>query len=185
MGCTVTLDSMSDDYIRHLIKLAQDKNLIALMGWDTSFSTDDLDEFIQAVSEYSLPFSQPSQPIFMGIFLNHTELPIGYAVLKGMNTDLQSCEVGVAVLDREYRNKGVGRLALDCIVQYAFNELNIQMIGAAILLSNHLSVNMCKRVGFKVRETMYQSWPMPDGTLADMVWMELTQNKFDPKQIVV
>ncbi|NEQ96879.1 MAG: GNAT family N-acetyltransferase [Cyanothece sp. SIO2G6] len=168
---------MSNDHVKHLIKLAQDKDLTASMGWDTSFSTENLDEFIQAVSEYSLPFSQPSQPTFMGIFLDTKDLPIGYAILKGMNMNLHSCEVGVAVLDREYRNKGVGRLALDCIVQYAFNELNLQVIGATILRSNNLSINMCKRVGFKLKETMYESWPMPDGTLADMVWMELKQNK--------
>ncbi len=32
---------------------------------------------------------------------------------------------------------------------------------------------MCKHLGFVVRETMYKSWAMPNGKLADMVLMEL------------
>ncbi|NEP06912.1 MAG: hypothetical protein F6K34_20065 [Okeania sp. SIO4D6] len=59
------------------------------------------------------------------------------------------------------------------LIIYAFQELYIQTIGAAILLSNNRSINMFKNLGFVVREIMYKSWPMPNGELADMVLMEL------------
>lgn len=78
-----------------------------------------------------------------------------------------------SVLDKRYRNKGYGKLALKRLIIYAFDELNIQTIGSVILLSNKSSINMFKNLGFVVRETMYKSWAMPNGKLADMVLMEL------------
>lgn len=80
----------------------------------------------------------------------------------------------MAILDQKYRSKGYGKLALKRLINYAFDELQIQTIGSAILSSNKSSVNMCKNLGFVVREIMYKSWPMPNGDLVDMVLMELT-----------
>ncbi|GGA16762.1 hypothetical protein CYANOKiyG1_30880 [Okeania sp. KiyG1] len=87
--------------------------------------------------------------------------------------DLLTAEIGIAILDEKYRNKGYGPLAFKRLIIYAFQELNIQTIGGVILLSNNRSINMFKNLGFVVREIMYKSWPMPNGDLADMVLMEL------------
>ena len=82
--------------------------------------------------------------------------------------DLFTAEIGIAILDKKYRNKGYGTLALKRLIIYAFQELYIQTIGAAILLSNKASINMFKNLGFVVTEIMYKSWPMPNGDLADV-----------------
>jgi len=174
-GTTIFLASMEEEHLRHLIKLAQDPDLINLMGWNPFFELDETEEFIEAISCYALPYSQKSQPIVLGMYLEPEESPIGYAVLKGLNMDLLTAEVGLAVLDRKYRTRGYGRLGLKRIVKYAFEELHIKTIGAAILLFNRGSINMCKKTGFVEREIMRNSWTMPDGDLADMMWMELTE----------
>ncbi len=89
--------------------------------------------------------------------------------------DLLTTEIGIAILDKKYRNQGYGTLALKRLIIYAFEELYIQTIGAVVLLSNKRSINIFKNLGFVVREIMYKSWPMPNGELADMVLMELTK----------
>ncbi len=169
----IFLASMENSHIKHLIKLAQDPSLIDLVGWDTFFETDETEQFIEAISSYAFPYSRKSQPIVFGIYLDTSDLPIGYVVLKGLNMDLLTTEIGIAILDKRYRNKGYGKLALKRLIIYAFDELNIQTIGSVILLSNKSSISMCKNLGFVVRETMYKSWAMPNGKLADMVLMEL------------
>lgn len=169
----IFLTSMEEKHIKHLIKLAQDPDLSNLMGWDPFFETNQTKQFIEAISCFALPYSRKSQPIIFGIYLELENFPIGYAVLKGLNMELLTAEVGLAVLERKYRKRGYGRLGLKCIVNYAFNELNIETIGAAILSSNIMSINMCKKIGFFVEKIMPKSWSMPDGSLADMLWMEL------------
>ncbi|MEM9089593.1 MAG: GNAT family N-acetyltransferase [Cyanobacteria bacterium P01_F01_bin.53] len=172
-GLKIFLAPMNDSHVRHLIKLAHDPYLVELMGWQPFFSPAETAEFIEALSCFALPYSRKSQPILFGIYLDLEALPIGYAVLKGLNMDLMTAEVGLAILEKSLRTKGYGRLGLKRIVEYAFCELKIATIGAAILSSNIGSINMCKKAGFVVRETMRNEWPMPDGTLADMLWMEL------------
>lgn len=176
-GTKICLASMENSHIKHLIKLAQDPSLIDLVGWDTFFETDETEQFIEAISSYAFSYSRKSQPIVFGVYLDTEDLPIGYAVLKGLNMDLLTTEIGIAILDKKYRNKGCGKLALTRIVSYAFTDLRLKTIGTAILLSNKSSINMCKNLGFIVRETMYKSWAMPNGELADMVLMELKNQK--------
>ncbi|MBP0016530.1 MAG: GNAT family N-acetyltransferase [Cyanobacteria bacterium SBLK] len=174
-GLSIVLTSIEEKHIQHLILLARDRDLIDLMGWDTFFELEDTEKFIQNISTFVLPYSRDSQPLVLGIYLEQTSPPIGYAVLKGINRDLLTAEVGIAILDRKHRNRGYGRLALQRMTIYAFSELSLQTIGSTILLSNRVSINMCKRVGFSVREIMAESWSMPNGEIVDMVWMELTK----------
>ncbi|NEO29219.1 MAG: GNAT family N-acetyltransferase [Symploca sp. SIO3C6] len=173
-GIKVFLASMDDIHIKHLIKLARDPILVNLMGWNTFFESDDTEQFIQAISSYTLPYSRKSQPLIFGVYLNPEDFPIGYAVLKGINIDLSTTEIGVAILDKKYRNKGYGKLGFKRLINYTFNQLHIQTIGAAVLLSNKFSINMCRNLGFVEREIMYKSWEMPNKELVDLAWMELT-----------
>ena len=68
-GFKVLLTSMEDSHIKHLIKLAQDQSLIDLLGWNTFFEPDDTEQFIQAISDYTLPYSRKSQPLVFGVYL--------------------------------------------------------------------------------------------------------------------
>ncbi|EDN71720.1 acetyltransferase, GNAT family [Beggiatoa sp. SS] len=144
------------------------------MGWNTFFEEDDTEGFIESVSNFALPYSRKSSPIMFGIYLESREFPIGYVALKGLNRDLLTAEIAVAILDKQFSGKGYGRLALKRMITYAFHELQIKTIAAAILVSNKMSTNMVKKLGFIVKEIMYNSWSMPNGELADMLWMEVT-----------
>lgn len=172
-GLKVFLATMEESHIQHLIKLAQEPSLPDLMGWNTFFELDETEKFIEAISSYDFPYSRKSQPLAFGVYLDPEGLPIGYVVLKGMNMDLFTTEIGIAILDKKYRHQGYGKLALNRLITYTFNQLHIQRIGAAILVSNKRSINLFKNLGFFVREILYKSWLMPDGSLADMLWMEL------------
>jgi len=173
-GSNMVLTLMEDSHIKYLIKLAKEPTLSDAMGWDTFFAEDDIDGFIESVSNFALPYSRKSPPILFGIYLKPRELPIGYVALKGLNKDLLTAEIAVAILEQQFDGKGYGRLALQRMITYGFQELHLKTIAAAILVSNKMSTNMVKKLGFVVKEIMYKSWPMPNGELADMLWMEVT-----------
>ncbi|NEO20877.1 MULTISPECIES: GNAT family N-acetyltransferase [unclassified Moorena] len=116
----VFLASMEDSHIQHLIKLAQDPSLPDLLGWNTFFELDETEKFIEAISSYAFPYSRKSQPLAFGVYLDPEELPIGYVVLKGLNMDLFTTEIGVAILDKKHRNKGYGKIALNRLITYTF-----------------------------------------------------------------
>ncbi len=144
------------------------------MGWNTFFEDNDTEAFIKSISCFVFPYSRQSQPIVFGVYLESRELPIGYVALKGLNRDLLTAEIAVAILDKQFHDKGYGKLALELMITYAFRKLHIKIIAAAILISNQMSINIAKRLGFVVKEIMYNSWTLPNGQLTDMLWMEIT-----------
>lgn len=178
LGLKIFLSPMENSHINHLIDLAQDPDLQDLMGINLSIKPGDTEAFIQTIAAFTFPYSQNSPPLIYGAYLNSESLPIGYGVLKGLNQDLHTAEVGVAVLDNRYRDRGYGRLILNRIAHYAFQELGIHTIGAAILCSNMKSINMCKKTGFVVKK--YDLWPMPNGDLENMALIELHVKDFVP-----
>ncbi|MBZ8181480.1 GNAT family N-acetyltransferase [Oscillatoria salina] len=176
LGLKVFLSPLENKQIDYLIRLAQDPNLVDLMGINLAIQPGDIEGFIQTISAYSFPYSRKSKPLIYGVYFNVENLPIGYGVLKGFNQDLLTAEVGIAILDNTYRNRGYGRLVLNRLVAYAFQELGMQKIGAAILSSNMKSINMCKKSGFIVQKN--ELWKMPNGELVSMVLLELQAEDF-------
>ncbi|MEC4985073.1 MAG: GNAT family N-acetyltransferase [Oscillatoria sp. PMC 1068.18] len=176
LGLKVFLSPLENNQIDYLIRLAQDPNLVDLMGINLAIKPGDIAGFIQTISAYSFPYSRKSQPLIYGAYLNLENLPIGYGVLKGFNQDLLTAEVGIAILDNNYRNGGYGRLILNRLVAYAFQELGMQKIGAAILSTNMKSINMCKKTGFIVQKN--EPWTMPNGDLVRMFLLELEAKNF-------
>jgi RimJ/RimL family protein N-acetyltransferase len=178
----IFLAPLEEFHIKYLIKLTENQNLIKSMGWDARFDPHETEQFIRSVSSCALPYCcKKSQPVVFGIFLKTNNMPIGYSVLKGMNTDIAVAEIGIAIIKTECRGSGYGRLALKSTVEYGFQKINLRTIGATILLSNTVSINMCKRVGFREKEVLPRSWTMPDGEVVDMVWMEITRENFAAK----
>lgn len=175
-GIKLFLSPITESHTEHLIRLARDPSLTDLMGWNTCFEPHETEKFIEEVANYALPYSQKSQPIVFGVYLDPEDLPIGYVALKGLNTNLLTAEISVAILDKRYRNKGHGRLALKRMIAHGFDDLGIQTIAAAILASNQSSINMVKRLGFSVKEVMEKSWVLPNGERADMLWVELRKS---------
>ncbi|WP_353571060.1 GNAT family N-acetyltransferase [Candidatus Albibeggiatoa sp. nov. BB20] len=170
-GFEFHISPILDEHVKHLIKLAQHPQLPDLMGWDTYFEDNDITGFLDAISEYALSYSKPSQPIVFGIYPASYLLPVGYLVLKGFNQDERTAEIGIAILNQKF--KGLGRFVSRLIIEYSFTQLQLHTLAATILCSNKNSINMTKKLGFSTKEVLYKSWALPNGELADMEWLEL------------
>ena len=168
----IFLASMENAHIQHLIRLAQDPTLPDLVGWDTWFAEHETAAFIEAISLFAFPYSRASEPVVFGIYVQSVTQPIGYVVLKGLNLELFTAEIGIAILDRGYWRQGIGRKALWLMMDYAVQELRLRTLAAAVLTTNQRSIRLLQRLEFKIRETWPRSWPMPNGELADMLLME-------------
>ncbi|MEM9218354.1 MAG: GNAT family protein [Cyanobacteria bacterium P01_F01_bin.150] len=179
LDAKIFLKTMEDNHVSHLIKLANNPSLVNLLGWTPFFESHETGKFIQAISLFAFPYSIKSPPLAFGVYRKSQALPIGYAVLKGINRRARTAEIGIAILDGTHRRRGYGFLATQYMLQHAFLKLNCQLIGAAILCSNIGSINMFKKLGFVEQQVMYRSWEMPDGTIEDMLRMELTRQRWE------
>ena len=83
---------------------------------------------------------------------------IGYAALKDINNILHSAEFSIFIISEE-RNKGFGTIALNLLLDYGFNTLNLEVIHSIVFEFNR-AIEIYKQVGFKVdgllRHTCYK-----------------------------
>lgn len=180
-----TLARLDDTGLRQLIRQATDPALLESMCWSRPFDADDpaqVAAFVEAISLHVLPESKPTPSVLLGIHVPSRPMPIGYVAFKGGNPSLGSYELGVAIVDPVQRSRGYGRPAITAAVDYAFGRLAAQRLWAAVLTTNRPSINLGRRLGFRVRERLPASWPMPSGSLADMLWLEQTHTDWSARR---
>ena len=101
---------------------------------------------------------------------------IGYTSIKGINETEARAEVGIAIMERQYRGQGYGTEALRHVAEYAFNKLGLTLLGLTVFPSNQRAIRAYEKVGFRKTRVLENSWLLPDGEYVDMWVMELSRD---------
>jgi len=144
------------------------------------------DESIWYLSNTSLPFSRFDLEQFIlnsnhDIFIekqyrfmiekNDTNEVVGCVDL--FEFDLKNKRVGVGILiDENYRNQGLASEALDVLIQYAFEQLDVHQIYCNILSSNTKSLILFKRKQF-LEIGVKRDWVFSEGKYHDEILLQL------------
>jgi RimJ/RimL family protein N-acetyltransferase len=169
----VYLSPIKEKHIRYYMSLSDDPELITNMGWKP-FRSNEKDRFIDFSRVLTLPNLKGGESIVFSIIIATNDKAIGYVSIKGINMAEGRAEVGIAIMEREYRRKGYGTGALKQAVDYAFNEIGLTSLGLTVFPSNQKAVKAYEKVGFKKTELLEKSWLLPSGEYADMLLMELS-----------
>ena len=171
----VYLSPLQDEHIDHYMVLSGDPELIATMGW-RPFGPDEKERFTQFSRVLSLPNLEGGKAIVFSIINTSDNEAIGYTSIKGISETEARAEVGIAIMEREYRGQGYGTEALRHVVDYAFNELGLTLLGLTVFPSNQRAIRAYKKVGFRKTEVLENSWLLPNEEYADMWVMELSRD---------
>ncbi len=155
------------------MSLSDDPELITSMGWKP-FLPNEKDRFIDFTKVLTIPNLRDSESIVFSI-TSAINKAIGYVSIKGINRKEGRAEVGIAIIDKEYRGKGYGTEALKQAVDYAFNKLDLTSLGLTVFPSNKRAIQAYERVGFW-RTGLTVAWLLPRGESVDMLVMELSRN---------
>ena len=171
----VYLSSLEDEHIDRYMSLSDDPELIVTMGW-RPFTSDEKERFIQFSQVLTLPNLSGRKAIVFSIISTADEKAVGYVSIKGISEARGRAEVGIAIMDREYRGRGYGTEVLRQVVDYAFNELGLTLLGLTVFPSNHRAIRAYEKVGFRKVEVLEDSWLLPSGEYTDMWVMELSRD---------
>jgi diamine N-acetyltransferase len=80
--------------------------------------------------------------------------------------------IGILIHNREDRSKGYAGAALELLIAYCFNKLNIHQLFVNIETGNKVSLNLFEKHGFKICGTR-KEWLMTDSGWKDEVMMQL------------
>ncbi|MFW9877959.1 MAG: GNAT family N-acetyltransferase [Candidatus Thorarchaeota archaeon] len=86
--------------------------------------------------------------IVFEIWHNKDKKPIGHAMLTGIDWINGWANVGMTIGEPDYWNKNIATEATEMIIEYAFNELNLQKLHGGVIVDNIGSWKVAEKTGF-------------------------------------
>jgi len=89
--------------------------------------------------------------IFFSIVVSEedsSEKLIGNCGIHNINWKNRVGEVGIAIGEKQYHNKGFGTEAMELLLEYGFNTVNLNRIELFVYDYNTRAINMYKKLGY-------------------------------------
>ncbi len=174
----VRLRPLRDEDVPRLIAFCADPELVATMGW-RPFAPDEAERFRRFTEVVTLPGARPGENRVFGVLAGAGDTLIGYAALRGIASPDDPAEVGIAIMDGDYRGRGCGTEALRRLIEYAFRERGLRRLGLTVFEANRHAVKTYEKLGFRRTARLRDAWELPDGGTADLLLMELRREPDD------
>jgi RimJ/RimL family protein N-acetyltransferase len=117
---------------------------IAIPLGDESYETITLELTEDWIKEYV-----KEQTNIFDIVKNADDKPIGRILLFGVNHVNRSANIGLFIGEKDEQGKGYGREAMELLLDYGFNLLNLHSIMLGVFSFNKKAINLYKKMGFK------------------------------------
>lgn len=107
------------------------------------------------------------ESIILGIYLKDDETFCGIAEMYGFRDEIHKISVGYRLLER-FWGQGIASKALGLMVDYLYNETDIEIITASTMIENHGSARVLEKNGFDlVVYAVPEDWGYEEPVIAD------------------
>lgn len=180
----IELSELTSEHLEQIMGYSHDPLLKQMMGWEAFDPHDpkDLSRCLDRLATVSVPNLGSGKSITRSIICKDSKSFIGYASLKGIDSPPIRAELAIAILAKESRGKGYGTEALRAIISYGFESLGLECIYLTVFTYNTKAIALYERLGFRTIDLLKESWELSDGSLADMLVMELTPGRYEAYQ---
>lgn len=161
-GNKIVFSHFTDEYCEIITEKQWDNDFLRHLTWD-SFHPWRLDEWKEFVGKTD------SNSRFLFALLNKENNEfIGWISLSDVQFKNRGADLSIAIIDKENRNKGFGKDAIQMICNFAFFELGLHKIRLSVHANNIPAIRSYEAIGFKKegidREALFQ-----DGTWLDVI----------------
>jgi RimJ/RimL family protein N-acetyltransferase len=102
---------------------------------------------------------------------------IGTCALFNANATAQTCELGIAIGDRDHWGRGYGRECVRLLLKYAFLYLNYRKVWLRVHAANGRAVRAYRACGF-VEEGRQRAQVWSDGAYDDLLLMGVLRDEW-------
>jgi RimJ/RimL family protein N-acetyltransferase len=102
---------------------------------------------------------------------------VGFIAIHGIEWNNQAGELSIGIGDPADWDRGYGSEAMQMMLRYAFNELNLYRVGLNTISYNERAIRVYERAGF-VREGVQRSFGQRDGRRYDLILMSILQDEW-------
>lgn len=124
---------------------------------------------------------EPGDAFLFLIRILEQDEPIGFVELDSIQWNHGDAWVGIGIGSREYWNKGYGSDAMEVLLRYAFEELNLQRISLTVFDYNQRAIRSYEKVGF-VLEGRTRQFLKREGRRWDMLFMGLLRAEWEERR---
>ena len=120
---------------------------------------------------------------FILFLLNYkeSEIIIGRCGLHNWNKEHRRAEIGYNMLEEHFKGKGLMTEAIDAIIDYGFNKMNLNRIEALVGIGNIPSLRLMEKYNFKkegiLRQHFYTSDRFEDSIVFSKLYCEYIEGK--------
>lgn len=106
---------------------------------------------------------------------------IGFIELDGIDWIARKAWLGMGIGERDCWGKGYAADAMDILVHFAFNELNLNRISLNVFEYNHRALHLYEHFGFKY-EGRQRQWLKREGQRWDLIYMGFLRSDWEASQ---
>jgi RimJ/RimL family protein N-acetyltransferase len=126
-------------------------------------------------------WSQTSDSVSLAIVTKKGKCFIGTAGLIHIDTVHRRAELGILIGEEEYWSRGLGTEAINAILTYGFDRLNLNMVYLGVICTNERAIRCYERIGFSHDGVIREKY-LIDGTYCDCIMMSLLQREWKQKR---
>jgi RimJ/RimL family protein N-acetyltransferase len=130
----------------------------------------------RSVAEWIDAHSNRTDEVLWAIALKDSDRCIGHVGLYGLDHRVRKAEFGIAIEESQWR-KGFGLRATKAVLEYGFNELNLNKIHLTVLATNTPAVMLYERMGFQkdgvLREEQFRGGRYVDALILSLLSREM------------
>lgn len=79
---------------------------------------------------------------------------VGFVQLNQIDWISRNCFFGVAIPEKGFQGKGIGKESMQILFDYAFNILNLKKISLEVVAFNKNSIHLYEKIGFEREGTL-------------------------------
>ncbi|HHY19252.1 MAG TPA: GNAT family N-acetyltransferase [Firmicutes bacterium] len=154
------------DDLTNFLEWSNNKELQTVMGWEYPDSKDDLSNWL---------FDKVQNRNRYFFIIEYQKQAIGDIELCNISWRSGQAEIKICIADKAYWGRGLGKRALDLLLDKAFNTLNLKEVYLRVYAFNKRAIRCYEKTGFSLKGTLRRNDPN-----WNEIWlMSLTKSKFN------
>ncbi len=163
----LTKEDLTDRYLGWL----NDRETVEFLESGRSpVSMDELEKFYTKITG-------AEDDVIFAIVDKSTGTHIGNIKIGNINRVHRYADMGILIGEKEFWGKGYGSEAIDLVLEYAFNNLNLNKVILGIYADNTRAVKLYEKVGFN-KEGTIRNLLFREGKYHDKILMGILSEEF-------
>ena len=139
----IILDPMSEVYVtRDYLKWLNDSEVIKYLEINSTTEFNDLKLYVNDKIK--------NKSLFWAIVIKNNNKHIGNIKLEPISLYHQTATLGIMLGSKDEWGKGYAKEAINILIRYSFNHLNLRKINLGVVESNINALKLYEKLGFKI-----------------------------------